>query len=373
MIKQPQTPSVKYFGPYEDYSGYGEANRNYISALFTAGVDVNCELIKLSSDPRVDHGASIDMVRKAEKCKVPYAVKILHVTPDLYFKNMEERKYNIGHLFWETKQLPPEWRWYCDQMQELWVDSADTMHWLARSGIRPTISHFPQPIDTEIKVPEPFDIGFKGYLFYSIFEWKERKNPRALLETFYKEFDGVSDVALLIKTYRDDYGLASKTMILEELRKIKQDLNLKNPPKVFYLNQLLNKTDMWRIHATGDCFVSTHRGEGWGLPQVEAMLMGKPIISTNRGGVHNYLPDVLAYLISYKEVLIDKVYDKYYAPPQTWAEIDRKELAEAMRHAYTKREFAKKMGERAREFVKSNFSYKAVGEKMKQRLIEIGA
>ncbi len=42
---------------------------------------------------------------------------------------------------------------------------------------------------------------------------------------------------------------------------------------------------------TFDCFVSAHRGEGWGVPQMEAMLMGKPIISTSCGGIHEHLKD----------------------------------------------------------------------------------
>lgn len=101
------------------------------------------------------------------------------------------------------------------------------------------------------------------------------------------------------------------------------------------------------------------------------MLAGNPIISTNRGGVHNYLSEKEAYLIDYDVVDIDKVYDKYYAPRQRWAEIKIGLLRKAMRYVYTHRKEAKKVGEAAQAFVKERFSYEAVGKLMKNRLQDI--
>jgi glycosyltransferase involved in cell wall biosynthesis len=40
-----------------------------------------------------------------------------------------------------------------------------------------------------------------------------------------------------------------------------------------------------RFYKAGDAVVLPTRGEGWGRPQVEAMAMGLPVISTNWSGI----------------------------------------------------------------------------------------
>jgi glycosyltransferase involved in cell wall biosynthesis len=43
--------------------------------------------------------------------------------------------------------------------------------------------------------------------------------------------------------------------------------------------------DFPRFYKAGDALVLPTRGEGWGRPQVEAMAMGLPVISTNWSGI----------------------------------------------------------------------------------------
>jgi glycosyltransferase involved in cell wall biosynthesis len=43
--------------------------------------------------------------------------------------------------------------------------------------------------------------------------------------------------------------------------------------------------DFPRFYKAGDAVVLPTRGEGWGRPQVEAMAMGLPVISTNWSGI----------------------------------------------------------------------------------------
>jgi glycosyltransferase involved in cell wall biosynthesis len=130
--------------------------------------------------------------------------------------------------------------------------------------------------------------------------------------------------------------------------------------------------DIERLHLTGDCFVSTHRGEGWGRPQMEAMKMAKPVISTNCGGIHEYLDEKLAFLCKFKpEPVIPDKLSENYQDGQNWAEIDIEDLKMKMRFVFENQEKAKFIGVQAQKHIAENFNLVKVGQLMKKRLEEI--
>jgi glycosyltransferase involved in cell wall biosynthesis len=157
-------------------------------------------------------------------------------------------------------------------------------------------------------------------------------------------------------------------MILDDINEWKKEFKGKLTPIFLELN-LLSNEQMWRLHQTGDCFVSAHRGEGWGMPQAEAMLMGKPIISTSLGGIHDWLDEKTSWLIPYKMINIFGMgHILWYKKDYLWADIDTKELGKAMKEAFSNRKLVKDKGRKSQEFVRKYFSYEAVAKQMKEAL-----
>lgn len=364
---------IKYCGPAKDYSGYGEANRHDIAALVSAGCDVSVELTRhcLEISEFGDLGAMVDEL--AVK-RTPYDFKILHTTPNIYGQFIEPGKYHIGRVFWETDKLPPDFAAGAQLCDELWTGSEFNAQAIRNAGVTKPIYIIPEAIAIHNDTVDlkPFTIPHTDtFKFYSIFEWTERKNPKALIEAYLREFTENDKVSLTIKTYVDNFTPDKKNLIEQEVNNIKTSLDLDSYPPIYLMLDLMDRNQIYRFHKTFDCFVSTHRGEGWGIPQMEAMAMGNPIISTACGGIHEHLTDNYdALLAKFKMVPVENNTrnQQWYRPEQNWASVDVDDFKARMRWAYENKAHFETMGGRAEQTVIEKFDIHVVGQLMLDRL-----
>lgn len=367
---------VKYAGTFTDYSGYGQANRNFITALFLANIRITTELVVQVLE-RGKFGWIGELAKSLENNLIPYKIKIIHLTPDMYPRYMEAGKYHIGHLFWETDKLPKTWVAPCNKMDEIWTASEKQAQMIRDSGVKTPVFAFPQPIETisGYKNLTPYTInGFNGYLFYSIFQWIERKNPKALVTAYWKAFSGKTDVGLLLKTYRVNYSPEEIQKIKEDILIWKGEIPLSHYPRIFLATDLLPTTEMSRLHATGNTYINTSRGEGWCIPAVEGMLMGNPVIGLDKTGFADYMNNDIYYSCKSTSSKVTSVpWIPWYTEEQMWLDIKEEDLIKQMQGVYNDQSKAKVKGQRARAFVEENFNFWRVGELMKKRLEEIEA
>jgi len=364
---------IKYTGPAKDYSGYGEAVRHDIGALIAARVDVTTQ-IPVYVPELSDYGKLGDLAVQNENIPLGYLIKIVHTTPNVYQQYIEPNKYMIGRAFWETDKVPLDFALNLERMHEIWTGSEFNKQAMRNAGVMKPIHIIPEAIDASIDPAafHPYIVDEKeNYKLYSIFEWTERKNPLALLEAYWREFENTEGVSLIIKTYQVSFTAEKRELINQQIRKLRAKLNLKRFAPLYLYRSLMDKHQVYRFHVTGDCFVSAHRGEGWGIPQMEAMLLEKPIISTNLGGIHEYLTHKkTALLVPYTmEPVENNNYNKqWYTPDQKWARVDIAELRANMRWAFENKQAVKQIGINARQLVKERFDLPVVGQQMRDRL-----
>ena len=368
--------NVAYLGPLQDYSGYGEANRHDIAALEAAGVNVTGQLVSYVRD-MTDFGELGKIVNATLERKDPYKVKILHTTPDQFHRYIEKGVYTIARFFWETDKVPKDFAEGLKLCDEIWTGSQANKEAIIKAGVDKPIYIFPQATQAKRDWPEKYELpGFRedGFLFYSIFEWIDRKNPAALLNAYWQEFQAGENVGLLLKTYFRDFTHMNKQKIFQEIDILKKKSGLSEFPPIYIYKELMDRKQIMRLHKTGDCFVSAHRGEGWGIPQVEAMLAGNPIISTNFGGVHEYLTNGKdATLLDYSMVTVRGMEhsDRWYTRDQHWAEVDSDQLRAALRRAFEDRNHNDAIARAGKKTVEKKFNLKAVGGLLADRLSEI--
>ncbi len=366
--------NVKYLGPFHDYSGYGEASRHHIAAFDAAGVYVIPELVRYSSQSS-DFGSLGAHIDRLSAQTGDYRIKVLHTTPNVFNKHVEPGKYNIAMFYWETDKVPNDFANGLNLCDEIWTGSEANKKAILSSGVDKPVYIFPQAIETQREWPEGYVIPeFDGYLFYSIFEWTDRKNPADLLNTYWRTFQNGENVGLLLKTYFRGFDMASRKMIKHEIEALKRKSGLENFPPVFLYLDLMDRHQVERVHQTGHCYVSAHRGEGWGVPEVEAALCGKPVIATAYAGCHEYFTkDKDMLLVDYDMIPLSGMShsNRWYTRDQNWAQPNLEELSKYMRFCYENQGKSAKIGKKAQDFVVKTFNFEKVGKMMAERLTEI--
>ena len=76
-------------------------------------------------------------------------------------------------------------------------------------------------------------------------------------------------------------------------------------PEIIYLNEELPPDALPGLYAACDCLVLPYRGEGFGLPVLEAMACGRPVIVTAGGATDDFVRDDFSWRISASRKLLE--------------------------------------------------------------------
>jgi glycosyltransferase involved in cell wall biosynthesis len=262
--------------------------------------------------------------------------------------------------------VPEEWVRQCNQMDEVWVPSRFNAETFRSSGVRTPINIVPLGVD-----PNYFHPGIKAqrfgprYTFYSVFEWGERKAPELLLRAWAAAF-----------TRRDDVQLVLTVTSTDRLVNVPQEIAaLELPtdmaPLAIMYNENIPVWQMGSLYRAADCFVLPTRGEGWGLPILEAMACGLPAIATDWSGQTEFLNTHVAYPLRVRGLVPAMARCRYY-PGFEWADPDLEHLVHLLRHVYTHRDEARAVGARAAEYAAAHWTWGHAARKIMERLEEIG-
>jgi glycosyltransferase involved in cell wall biosynthesis len=365
---------VKYIGPIFDGSGYAEAARNYVLALHKQGYPVQVAPISFETT-RPELGEDGRILQSLINNSTDYDKVIVHSTPDLWpnWIQSERGKYIIGYTVWETSALHPTWVKACNTVaNEVWVPCDWNLEVFKESGVTKPLFKIPHAIDPPDLTQIPnFSLGGVGsdtFVFYSIFQWQERKNPYGLLAAYTAAFSGGEDVILILKTYRRDHG-QDKEAIKNLVVDFRKFINLPAYPKLFLVVENMSTENMFALHKRADAFVLLQRSEGWGLPHFEAAACGNPVITPKYGGQTEFLKEDNSYLLDYTLTPVGGMsWSPYYTGNQYWCEPDMKQAVETLRYVYNNREEAREKGARARRYVEDHFTLELVCAKMLERL-----
>ena len=367
---------IKYIGPCLDSSGYAQATRDYILALYKAGVPITVKPISFENT-RPDFGEDGKILKSLINKDIDYNVVVVQTTPEFWSSHKEEGKFNVGYTVWETDKLHPSWPDYinnnvnkvlvpCDWNAEVFKDS----------GVNVPIGVVPHTINKNKLVAKSKNIigniADDTYVFYCINQWTERKNFLATIKAYWYAFQNNENVALVLKTYRSNYSEQEKDIIRQTIQRLKTIMPMEKYPPIYLILDLLSDDDIINLHNRGNCYLSLDRGEGWGLSTFTAGALGNPVITTNFGGVLQYLNKDNSFLVDcIKTPVFGMPYTPWYLGNMCWADASPVHAAKFMRYVYNNPKEASEVGCVLKDHINTNFNYEVIGKKYIKEIEEI--
>ncbi len=270
--------------------------------------------------------------------------------------------YRIGFTMLEVDGLPADWVEACNQMDEIFVPSHFNKETFVNSGVRRPITVTPLGIEPNVFNPSSPSYKVEGYFtFLSVFEWGERKAPEVLLKAFNDEFGANEKVLLLLKVDNRDPGVNVQQQVAN------LGLSPDRAPIGFLYNQPIADNQMSALYRSADCFVLPTRGEGWGMPILEAMACGLPVIATDWSAQTEFINDEIAYPLRVRQLIPARAKCPYYKGFR-WADPDYDHLRYLMRYVFEHQEEARQKGQRAAEEVAQKWTWQRTAERIIEHL-----
>lgn len=339
--------------------GYALHSRKMMRALNAAGVRLAYRNAYGATDRPTDDPLLDDLIRRPVSEDV---AQLAYCQADAFGAVRGRRR--IGWSMLEVTGLPREWVDGCNSMDEVWVPATFNEETFRASGVTVPIRVMPLGVDTDYL--NPGITGFRPtdrFTFLSVFEWGERKAPEILLRAFAQEFKESEDVVLLLAVFNRDP--------MVDVRAAVASLDLPpSAPVVLMVNPEFADYQMGALYRSADCFVLPTRGEGWGMPVLEAMACGLPAIATNWSGPADFLTAEVGYPLDVASMVKAEARCPYYEGFE-WAEPDADHLRFLLRDVFDHPDQARSKGLAAAAQVAGNYTWQHVAARAKRRLLEL--
>jgi glycosyltransferase involved in cell wall biosynthesis len=365
--EKPRTtkPGVLLAGTFFEHTSLARINRELASSAMS---DPACEL---SVEPSARSTSPPENFPHGDKLNGALLAPLQHL--DLTIRHQwppDFREPASGKLAvvlpWEYGSVPRAWvRSIEENVDELWVPSDFVRAVFRRSGVNSTtIEVIPNGFDPAIFTPQgptSRPQGCRRFAFLFVGGAIRRKGIDVLLEAYRAAFAPGDDVTLILHLS----GLAGSyqhNSLVSLVRAIAAD---PTAPHVQILSESLDDKTMASLYRGCDAFVLPYRGEGFGLPLLEAQACGKPVITTSEGPAREFCSGKTAYLISAREVVVPD------EPPPlgpmagafTWFEPDSGELVQTMRRVFSHPGEAAEKGRAGAQFVRKNYTWEEVSRR----------
>lgn len=179
----------------------------------------------------------------------------------------------------------------------------------------------------------------------------ERKNPHGAMLAFAKAFHAHADTKLIFKVLH----ARQHPNAVAELKQLSLKLGIEK--NFIIIAEYLPIAELYGLTSACDCYLSLHRGEGFGLGIAEAMSLGKPVIVTNYSASTEFCNPTNSIPIGYTLKTVPPDSRKGFLQfVDQWADPDIDAAAQALQSLYQSPELRNRLGSAAQAFIADHFS-----------------
>lgn len=349
-----------YFGPVDSRFGYGGGGITILRALTRLGVEAavsphynNSHETAYTTDLPPDARSQL----KA-RTFIPQAA-LVHCLPNDLERCQTPRK--IAWTMWETSQIPSgqrildargeafgNWTTHLNRHAErLVVPCQHNAEVFAACGVELPTTVIPYGLDTDIwpLIDRPERDTFTVFQYGDL---TSRKGVEEAVLAFQKAFPSEQNAQLVLKTQG---GL------------LRQYINLRfgNDRRIIVVDETWTRAELVQMLHLSDCFIWLSRGEGFGLPPLQAALTGLPVVMTTHTGMASYYRPQFFYGVKNAGTSAAPLGGEWFEP-------DVEHAAEQLRKVYEGRAAALKRGKSAATYVRNNFSLEAFANRLGEYL-----
>lgn len=365
---------LNIISPLVGTSGYVNHSRGLINELS------KIHDIKISSN--IPRGYEFYLTDRELEClkkpDSPDRINLIIDLPHHWLPYLKKRK-NIGFLVFEGDRIPLHWLEICkdERISQIWVPSnhvlqavKNTINWpedkswqnqqllskikIVPHGYNPDI-FYPKKIKTDI-FTFFCNKGFRNEL--------DRGGMQYAIRAFLEEFKK-NEAQLILKI---NLAYAMPPQDLQDLiTKYVKEIGLKDEevPQINIVYNNISMEDLAELYNRCDVYLNPTRAEAFGMPCIEAMACGKPVITSNFGGQMDYCNEENSFIIGGEmtEIKHEILYEGI-----RWLTPNISELRKAMRKA-----FSSDLSEKSKKALETakHWTWKNSAERASQWLKEI--
>lgn len=351
---------LQWEGPLYSYSSLAQVNAYWFNALLK---DNDYTLVHIPFEPPEQKETVIQLPPLSLTSQAP-AFFISHRWPPR--SQPPEAGAWISIIPWEFGAIPHIWvdRINHPHMHEVWVPSAYVAHSFWRSGVKANkITVIPNGVDTHRFSPKGSTYTLqtkKSFCFLFVGGALERKGLDILIAAYTSAFSIHDDVCLVIKTFGSDSHYALTGLSLESFA---------NAAEIEIINEDLSPESMAELYRRCQIYVHPYRGEGFGLPILEAMACGTPVMIPDAGPAPEFCSEAAGWYIPTR-ITSDSalnISNQGIANVHAYfTTVDPLVLTQHMQQAYHTKDWENKSKQARKEAL--NYAWESLYPRLKQRL-----
>ena len=297
--------SVVIRAPLLSYSGYGTHARQVFRWLLTKDVEVYTQVVPWGAtswmiNPDYEDGLIGEIMKRSVQFKQKPDVSFQVQLPNEWDPTLAKKNVGIS-AYVETDRCNPKWILASNQMDAVAVPSLHVRKCIENTGNLSVPCHvIPEAYydaisdaasaDLDLDFSTDFNFLVVGQLTGNN-PHNDRKNLFNTIKWICETFRNHDDVGIVLKTNSGKNTKIDRIVTTKLLNSLMNEVRDGDNPKLHFLHGAMSQEEMAALyrHPKIKAFVSLTRGEGYGLPLLEAGASGLPVIATNWSGHLDFL------------------------------------------------------------------------------------